>query len=134
MPGELVQLGGSLAAILALFALARWLGLGADPPQIDGQDDALRRAAEADSAFAPDRVAVDARGHAALLADVDGRIMLLRPHGAHFVGTMAAPGWQVAPAGGVLTIRVGRRVAPQVALVLGADEARLWNRLLSAID
>ena len=133
MAEELVRMAGSLAAIIALFALARWLRLGGDAPVIADRADAVRLAEEADSAFVPNEVAIDAQGRAALLADARGAIVLLRPHGAHFVGSSPTPAWHVARDGAALRVTLGRRMAPRVELVLPDDrKASHWFDALCA--
>lgn len=76
---------GSLLAIFALSLLARGLGLGAD---VRLRDAATARdlAQAADCTFEPTAIGLDRAGLGALLADQAGRVMLLRRHGARFVG------------------------------------------------
>lgn len=81
----LVQFGGSLIAILALYGLARALGLGASKPLSD--DNAVRLAAdEVESGFEAHRIAIDRKGQSALARDPDGRILLIKRHGNQFAG------------------------------------------------
>lgn len=78
-----IQLGGSLLAVLLLALLARQLGLGGDV-RIRDQDHARRLACEAEWGFEAVEVGLDRAGIGALLRDDQGRVLLLRRHGAHF--------------------------------------------------
>lgn len=81
----LLQFGGSLVAILALFLLARALRLGGRPLLEDAE--AVRRAAsEVEDGFEAVRVDIARGGKAALAADDTGRIMLIKLHGNRFAG------------------------------------------------
>lgn len=85
LPQLVLQTAGSLAAILALSALAWWLRLGGAPLLSD--DAAVRRAAdEVETGFAPVTIARDDQGRAALARDAHGRIMLIKRHGNRFAG------------------------------------------------
>lgn len=87
----LLQFGGSLVAILALYWLARRLGLGGDA-RILSEDEARALAEEACCGFEPREIALDREGRGALLRDDQGRIMVLRRHGAHFASRLMGPG------------------------------------------
>ncbi len=75
--------GGSLAAVLLLAAMARLLKLGGDP-RIADTDAALELARQAQ--FEPTDIVIDRAGVGALAQDAQGRFLLIRRHGAHFVG------------------------------------------------
>ena len=77
----LLQFGGSLVAILALYWIARRLGLGGDA-RIRSEDDARDLAEEAHCGFEPHEIALDREGRGALLRDDKGRVMVLRHIGA----------------------------------------------------
>jgi hypothetical protein len=85
--GEAIQFGGSLLAILALAWTAHKLGLGGDR-RIRDESELRELAEEALCGFDPVDIALDRAGLAALARDADGRIMLLRRHGAHFASRM----------------------------------------------
>lgn len=76
-----LMLGGSLAAVLALAAAARWLDLGGDA-RLDA--DAANALIE-EQGFIPTETVLDRARLAALARDDAGRVMLVRRHGAHFV-------------------------------------------------
>ena len=71
MDSQLLQLGGSLLAILVLAGIAWALKLG-QPRTIDTAERALALAREADTAFDPSEAAVGRDGSAAILADSAG--------------------------------------------------------------
>lgn len=83
----LLRLGGSLLAIFALAGLAWKLGLGGDL-RIRDEAQARELAEEAMCGFDAVDVAIDRAGHAALLRDAGGRVLLLRRHGAHFAARL----------------------------------------------
>lgn len=85
--GEALQFGGSLLAILALAWFARKLDLGGDR-RIRDEADLRELAEEALYGFEPVEIAIDRAGLAALARDDDGRVMLLRRHGAHFAARL----------------------------------------------
>lgn len=85
---DAVILTASLVAILALAGIAKWLGLGGDTRLAD-------EAAAADIArayhFEPEALVLDRAGLAALARDGRGGYMLIRRHGAHFLGERLVP-------------------------------------------
>ena len=85
LPPLLLQTAGSLAAILALAGLARWLKLGGSP-RLDSDAAIRRAAAEVEDGFVPVDTAYDAEGAAGLARDTAGRIMLIKRHGNRFAG------------------------------------------------
>ena len=103
MDSQLLQLGGSLLAILVLAGIAWALKLG-QPRTIDTAERALTLAREADTAFDPSEAAVGRDCSAAILADSAGRIMVLRRHGTHFAARVLEPGTPANSDGDFLTI------------------------------
>lgn len=89
----LIQFGGSLLAIFALFVLARWMKLGGKPVLAD--ESAVRHAAgEVEDGFVAETTVIDAGGTAALAMDASGRIMLIKRHGNRFAGrVLGAKAW-----------------------------------------
>lgn len=122
--GLVFKLGGSLLAICALAAVAWKLGLGGD---LRIRDDAHARelAEEAESGFEAADVAIDRAGHAALLRDADGRVMLLRRHGAHFAARMLTGHAHVRLDRHALVVGTGERRFGEVTLDLGG-QAQYW--------
>lgn len=85
--GFLAQFTVSLIAILALAWLARWLGLGRNT-RIKDEAHARRLANEVVFDFEAQDIALDEGGHAALLRDEAGAIILIKLHGVQFCGRM----------------------------------------------
>jgi len=106
MSPAILQMLGSLVAILALAGIARWLGLGGDA-HITGEAEAARLADEAVSGFRPVACSIDPSGHAAILRDHAGRVLVLCRHGAQFAARILDPGATIALAGEELAIATG---------------------------
>lgn len=124
MGGQLIQAGASLAAILVLAWFARWLGLGHDVRIRD--EDAIRRlAGEAVCGFDAIDLAVDRAGIGALLRDSQGRVMLLRRHGAHYAARLLDSHAFARLDRNFLTIGTGEKTFGSVTLDLG-DKAQVW--------
>jgi hypothetical protein len=120
----LLKVGASLVAILLLAWLARRLRLGGDV-RIRDEAHARTLANEAVFGFDPVDIAIDKAGIGALLRDVQGRQMLLRRHGAQFVGRILDPGVDARLDRTFLTIGTGEKSFGQVTLNLG-DAAQVW--------
>lgn len=122
--GLVLQLAGSLVAILLLAWLSRKLGLGADV-RIRNEDEARRLAEAALCGFIVADLALDRAGIGALLRDVEGRIMLLRRHGAHFAARLLDSHADCRLDRNLLTIGSGESTFGRVTLDLG-DKAQIW--------
>ncbi|WEK45638.1 MAG: hypothetical protein P0Y56_11420 [Candidatus Andeanibacterium colombiense] len=125
MSGQLLVFGGSLAGV-ALLVLAAWvlrLGGGA---RIADEAEARELANHAMLGFDAREVALDAKGRGALLRDGGGQILLLAPHGAHFVARQVDPALQAVRRGNRITL-LG------IPLDLGA-QAEAWAGRLGAAD
>lgn len=121
---QLIQVGASLLAILALAWLTRRMGLGTDVRIRDeAQAQALARAAVA--GFEPADLALDRAGIGALLRDPAGRVMLLRRHGAHFVARLLDNHADARLDHNFLTIGSGEKTFGTVTLDLG-EQAQIW--------
>ena len=116
IPPLLLQTGGSLVAILALFGLARALKLGGSPLLSD--EESVRAAAgEVEDGFIASKIAIGRDGKAALTADPEGRIMVIKRHGNRFAGRV---------------LNVGAKVREEVdALVVDPGDARFGKVRLS---
>jgi hypothetical protein len=119
-----LQLGGSLLAILALAWLARVMGLGGDV-RIRDADHARALANEVVDGFAPVDIAIDRAGIGALLRDAQGRQMLLRRHGAKFVGRLLDRTIEARLDQNFLTIGTRERSFGKITLNLG-EQAQYW--------
>jgi len=85
VPALLLQFGGSLIAIFALYALARALKLGGRA-NLESEESVRFAAAEVEDGYKADRVAIARGGAAALTSDPKGRVMLIKLHGNQFAG------------------------------------------------
>lgn len=90
----LLQFGGSLIAILALYFLARALKLGGKP-RFDNEAQVHRTAAEIEVGFDAQRIAISRDGTTALTRDGAGRIMVIKRHGNRFAGRILSPAAKV---------------------------------------
>lgn len=84
-----LPLVAQLAVSLVAVFLVAWLasGLGGDR-RIRSEDEARKLADEAITGFAARELAIDRAGYGALLRDAEGRVLLLRRHGAHFAARL----------------------------------------------
>lgn len=124
-------LAGSLAGVLGLALAAHWLGLG-DEPRITDEEHARQLADEAHCGFAPVEVAVDRAGQGALLRDADGRHMLIRVHGNHFVARFIEQPLDARLDRKLLTLSTSERMFGAITLELGDDAARWASGLRHA--
>lgn len=130
LPPLLIQSAGSLAAILALAALARWLKLGGHPGLSD--EAMLRRAADevADGFEVADAAMSGDRG-AALVRDPEGRIMLIRLHGSRHVGRVLTPLASARASGNTLEIDCRE---PRFGVTrLELEDAEAWAAAINAV-
>jgi hypothetical protein len=121
---ELAKLGGSVVAILFIAWLVRRMGLGGDV-RIRDADHARALADEAVCGFRPEHIIVDRAGIGALMKDADGRHMLIRRHGAQFVGRLLDGHSDSRLDQNFLTIGTGDASFGKVTLNLG-PEAQYW--------
>ena len=121
---DLIKLAASGGAILAVAALVRWLGLGADV-RIRDADHARFLANQAVDGFEAIDVALDRAGIGALLRDAAGRQMLLRRHGAMWVGRLLDDRVEARLDRDFLTIGTGEKTFGKITLHLG-DAAQVW--------
>lgn len=121
---QLLQLGGSIIAILLLWLLAAKLGLGGDV-RIRDENHARTLAEDALCGFVPVDLVIDRAGMGALLRDVAGRVMLLRRHGAHFAARLLDGHSFARLDRNFLTIANGEKRFGAFTLDLG-DKAQVW--------
>lgn len=120
----LLQLLGSLAAVLLVSWLVRWMGLGNDP-RITDDAHAIRLAEEAEIGFGGTEVGRDRAGFAAIVRNAQGRQMLVRVHGNHFAARPVDASVMGRLDKDFLTLTVPDRMFGAVTLQLGKD-AGLW--------
>ena len=124
MTGLLIQLGGSLVAILVAYWLAGRLALGGDI-RIRDESEARALADNAICGFEAVDLAIDRAGIGALLRDASGRVLLLRRHGAHFAARLLDGHAGIRLDRNFLTLATSDRQFGQVTLDLGA-QAQVW--------
>ena len=130
--GLVIQLAGSLAAILALAWVAHRLRLGGDA-RIRGEDEARALADEAIHGFDPVEIAIDKAGMGALCRDAAGRVLLLRRHGSHFASRLLDSPAHARLDRGFLTLATADRTFGSVTFDLG-DKAPVWAASLRRVN
>jgi len=120
----MIQFGASLSAILALAWIALKLGLGGDT-RIEGEAHLRELADEALCGFEPVEIAIDRAGHAALVRDSEGRVILLRRHGTHFASRLLDGHAHARLDRQFLVVGTSDRRFGEIALDLG-DQAAAW--------
>jgi hypothetical protein len=122
------QFAGSFAAVLFLIGLAWRFGFRGKP-QLEDEGRARSLAQAVSGGFDAVAVALDRSGHAALLRDAAGRIVLVAPSGAHFVARVLPAGTTVTREGELLGVSVQ---GGSVSLDLGqaADD---WANTITAL-
>jgi hypothetical protein len=131
LPPLLIQTAGSLAAILALAGLARWMKLGG-VPRLASAADVARAASEVEDGFTPVACACDAAGAAALARDGAGRIMVIRRHGNRFAGRVLGPGASAQASGTAITVACGERRFGEVFLTI--PDAEAWAAAINRLN
>jgi len=119
---QLIQLAGSIVAILALAGFARWLKLGES--RIATAEDARRFAEEALAGFDGGRVLLSGDGCAALV-EGQGTVAVLKRHGAKVAVRRLVPPIEVHEAVEGATVETGERLFGPVTLFgVTADQVR----------
>ena len=124
VPFLAIQLAVSVALILAMAWLARKLALGTDV-RLRDEDEARALVRAAVCGFEPRELTLDRAGIGALARDGDGRVMLLRRHGAQFAARLLDSHAFARLDRNFLTIGTGERHYAPVTLDLGA-QAQVW--------
>ncbi len=139
IPPLVLQTGGSLLAILALFGLAWWLRLGGKP-KLSTEAGVSKAAGEVIDGFETVASALDDAGAAALARDADGRIILIKRHGNKFAGRLlderaAAEAWRDTHPQGRRRPRVlvdsGDKLFGEVTLF--TDEPETWADAINTL-
>jgi hypothetical protein len=128
---QALQFGASLGAVLLLAWFAHRLGLGGDVRLCDPEE-ARRLAEDALYGFDAVEIALDRAGIAALLRDRDGRVMLLRRHGARWAARLLDGHEGVRLDRTFLTVSTRERSFGAITLDLG-DQAQVWAGSLRRI-
>lgn len=119
-----IQMAVSLAAVLALGWLARWMGLGGDI-RIADQSHAIRLAHDGIYGFSGVDAAIDRAGYSALVRDRAGRHVLIMVKGNKFVTRLVTPPIEGRLDHKLLTIDLREPDCAPVTLNLG-DKAQYW--------
>lgn len=131
MNGSILQYAGSLIAVIAIVAIAYWLRLGGEP-EIADEAEARELADNAICGFDAVEVALDRSGRSALLRERDGRIMLLAPHGNHFVARLLNSASTARLHDNRLEIRTGD--GRTGAVLLDVPDPAAWCRAIGGLD
>jgi hypothetical protein len=121
---ELAKLSASIAAVLLLAWVAKHMGLGGDV-RIRDEAHARKLAEEAICGFEPVEIVLDRAGIGALMKDVNGRHLLIRRHGAQWVGRLLDGHAKSRLDQNFLTIGTREKSFGKITLNLGA-EAQYW--------
>lgn len=105
-----------MAAILAVSGLVAWLKLG--EVTLDGPDDACRWADELIPGFTAKDAIVSSDAASALVVGQDQRLVLLKRHGAQFVGRLITRPLQIEQQEDVWHINSGERLFGRVAFMV----------------
>ena len=124
MPFIAIQLAASIVLILLVSWLALALKLGNDV-RLKGEAEARELAQTAVCGFDPVDLALDRAGIGALLRDSQGRVMLLRRHGAQFAARILDSHVFARLDRNFLTVGTGEKTFGQITLDLG-DKAQVW--------
>lgn len=124
MPGFAIQAAGSLVAIIALAALAWKLRLG-DGARLHDKESARRLAGEALCGFEACEIVLDRAGIGALLRDREGRVMLLKRHGAHWAARLLDSHAHARLDRQFLIVATAEKTFGAITLDLGPD-AQVW--------
>jgi hypothetical protein len=124
VPFLAIQLALSVALILAVTWLSSKLALGSDV-RLRDEDEARALAQASVCGFEPSELALDRAGIAALARDLDGRVMLLRRHGAQFAARLLDGHAYTRLDRNFLTVGTGERYYEPVTLDLG-EQAQVW--------
>ena len=124
MTAELLKLAGSIAAILFIAWLARFLRLGGDV-RIRSEEQAREIANETCCGFDPVEIAIDKAGIAALLRDAEGRHLLVRRHGVQWAGRLLDRHNDSRLDKNFLTVGTGEKTFGFVTLNLGSQASHL---------
>jgi len=128
---QLIQLGGSIVAILALAGFARLLKLG-DSKIVD-EDTARRFAEEALAGFVGGRALVSG-DHSAALVEGQGTIAVIKRHGAKVAVRRLVPPLRIYEAVEGATVQTGEKLfGPVVMFGVTADEIRALEASLTLV-
>lgn len=112
-----IQFAASLVAVAAMVLVVHLAGFSRSARLLSEQE-ARDIAQLAPGGFCAVRIALDKSGRGAIAADAAGRLVLLRPHGAHFVPEAVEPAAVRCDGDALL---VDSQVQPAIQLAIGPD-------------
>lgn len=125
---NLMLLGASLAAILAVAGLVWLLRLGDN--RIGDAEDAARIAEEQIAGFEAGPALMSGDGEAAMVEGTDGRVVILKRHGAHCAGRVLQKPLRAHRSGEGWKVETGDPRFGQVSLALSKqDEDKLLTMM-----
>lgn len=119
---ELFQFAGSLAAVVALVALAWVMGFR-QSGNLASEAEARDLFRLAPGGFEPVEIGLDDKGSAAIARDAEGRLAVLVAHGNQFVVRPVEPGQLHSGENGIVRVTVARTL---VSIELG-EAAACWT-------
>jgi len=122
----------SLAMVVALYLLSRVLRLGGDVRIADAAH-AAQLAEAALTGFRAHDITLDRARIGALVRDREGRVLLIRRHGARFVASELTSHAGIRLDRHTLTLETGDRKFGTLTLDLGTD-AQVWAASLRRLD
>ncbi len=122
----------SLVLVFALYLLARALKLGGDVRIADAAH-AARLAEATETGFDAQDITLDRARIGALVRNSQGRVLLIRRHGARFVGTELTSHAGIRLDRHTLTLETGDRQFGTLTLDLGG-EAQIWAASLRRLE
>ena len=132
LPFIVIQLVASLVLVLGVAWLVRFMGLGADV-RLRSEAQARDLARSALCGFEPAEMVLDRAGIGALARDAQGRVMLLKRHGAQFAARLLDSHAFTRLDRNFLTIGSGERNFTPVTLDLG-EQAQVWAASLRRLE
>ena len=131
-PFIVIQLVVSLVLVLGVAWLVRFMGLGADV-RLRSEVQVRDLARSALCGFEPTDMVLDRAGIGALARDAQGRVMLLKRHGAQFAARLLDSHAFTRLDRNFLTIGSGERNFTPVTLDLG-EQAQVWAASLRRLE
>lgn len=132
LPFIAIQLVASLVLVLGVAWLVRFMGLGADV-RLRSEAQVRDLARSALCGFEPADMVLDRAGIGALARDTQGRVMLLKRHGAQFAARLLDSHAFTRLDRNFLTIGSGERNFTPVTLDLG-EQAQVWAASLRRLE
>jgi len=121
MGAQAIEFAGSFAAVAVLVLIVHLAGFSR-PAELQNEQEARELARLTPGGFEVAQIALDLEGSGALALGSDGRLLLIRAHGAQFVAVPVSRG-AVQREGDAVTVRHPGSPAIKLRLVATADWA-----------